>query len=78
MWPGGSGSGPAEEAIVELDVDDTSWQGRLGRRLVAQLAQRGITLGKLRADLELTDYTLEGHRSARSPTGCSDCCCQRS
>jgi len=50
-----------QAAIVELDVDDTSWQGRLGRWLVAQLAQRGITLGKLRADLELTDYTLEGH-----------------
>lgn len=50
-----------QAAVVELDVDDTSWQGRLGRWLVAQLAQRGITLGKLRADLELTDYTLEGH-----------------
>lgn len=50
-----------QAAVVELDVDDTSWQGRLGRWLVAQLAQRGITLGKLRADLELTDYTVEGH-----------------
>lgn len=50
-----------QAAVVELDVDDTSWQGRFGRWLVAQLAQRGITLGKLRADLELTDYTLEGH-----------------
>ncbi|RYB88300.1 type II secretion system protein [Nocardioides glacieisoli] len=50
-----------QAAVVELDVDDTSWQGRLGRWLVAQLAQRGITLGKLRADLELIDYTLEGH-----------------
>lgn len=50
-----------QAAVVELDGDDTSWQGRLGRWLVAQLAQRGITLGKLRADLELTDYTLEGH-----------------
>lgn len=50
-----------QAAVVELDVDDTSWQGRLGRWLVAQLAQRGITLGTLRADLELTDYTLEGH-----------------
>jgi tight adherence protein C len=50
-----------QAAVVELDVDDTSWQGRLGRWLVAQLAQRGITLGNLRADLELTDYTLEGH-----------------
>lgn len=50
-----------QAAIVELDVDDTSWQGRFGRWLVAQLATRGITLGKLRADLELTDYTLEGH-----------------
>ena len=50
-----------QAAVVELDVDDSSWQGRLGRWLVAQLAQRGITLGKLRADLELTDYTLEGH-----------------
>lgn len=50
-----------QAAIVELDVDDTSWQGRFGRWLVAQLAHRGITLGKLRADLELTDYNLEGH-----------------
>ncbi|EON25019.1 type II secretion system protein [Nocardioides sp. CF8] len=50
-----------QAAIVELDVDDTSWQGRFGRWLVAQLAQRGIMLGKLRADLELSDYTLEGH-----------------
>ena len=48
-------------AIVEADVDATSWQDRFGRWLVAKLAQRGITLGKLRADLELTDYTLEGH-----------------
>ena len=36
-------------------------RGRLGRWLVSQLARHGITLGKLRADLELTDYTLEGH-----------------
>ena len=50
-----------QAAIVELNVDDTSWQGRFGRWLVAQLATRGITLDKLRADLELTDYTLEGH-----------------
>lgn len=50
-----------QAAVVMHDVDDTSWQGRVGRWLVAQLAQRGITLGKLRADLELTDYTLEGH-----------------
>jgi len=50
-----------QSAVVDLNVDDTSWQGWLGRWLVAQLATRGITLGKLRADLELTDYTLEGH-----------------
>ena len=50
-----------QATLVELDVDDTSWRGRLGRWLVAQLTARGITLGKLRADLELTDDTLEGH-----------------
>ena len=60
-WAGGSGSGPDRPRSSCIDVDDTSWQGRVGRWLVAQLAQRGITLGKLRADLELTDYTLEGH-----------------
>ena len=42
-------------------ADDSSWQGHLGRFLVAKLARHGITLGKLRTNLELTDHTLEGH-----------------
>lgn len=67
-----------QAAVVELEVDDTQLAGPARRCLVAQLAQRGITLGKLRADLELTDYTLEGTWSARRPTACSGCCCRRS
>lgn len=50
-----------QAATASQSSDDSSWQGQLGRWLVAQLAQRGITLGKLRADLELTDYTVEAH-----------------
>jgi tight adherence protein C len=48
-------------AEVDLDADDTSWQRGMGRWLVAQLAHRGITLNRLRADLELTDNTVEAH-----------------
>ncbi|MGL5826820.1 MAG: type II secretion system F family protein [Nocardioides sp.] len=52
----------ARQAVTaELDITDVSWQGRFGRWMVTQLAQRGITLGKLRADLELSSCTLEGH-----------------
>ena len=58
-----------QAAVVELDVDDTSRQGRLGRWLVTQLAQRGITLDKMRADLELTDATLEGHLVRKTTYG---------
>jgi len=50
-----------QTAATALTTDDDTWQGQVGRWLVSQLAQHGITLGKLRADLELTDYTLEGH-----------------
>lgn len=46
-------------ATAETSAD--TWRDRLGLWMVARLAQRGITLGKLRADLALTDYTLEGH-----------------
>lgn len=46
---------------ARFGVGDTGWQSGLARRLVAQLAQRGITFGKLRADLELIDATLEAH-----------------
>jgi tight adherence protein C len=50
-----------QAAAAALIVDDDSWQGRLGQWMAAQLAQRGINLSKLRTDLELTDYTFEGH-----------------
>lgn len=50
-----------QTAATALTTDDDTWQGQVGRWLVSQLARHGITLGKLRADLELTDYTLEGH-----------------
>ena len=50
-----------QTAAASLAGADDSWQGRLGRLLVAKLAQHGITLGKLRTNLELTDHTLEGH-----------------
>ncbi|GAW48034.1 MULTISPECIES: type II secretion system F family protein [unclassified Nocardioides] len=43
------------------DAGEVSTQARLGRWMATQLAQRGITLNKLRADLEITDYTLEAH-----------------
>jgi len=51
----------ARQAATATMSTDASWQGGLGRWMVTRLAQRGITLGKLRADLELTDYTLEAH-----------------
>lgn len=35
------------------------WQSRYGGQVAAALAQRGLTLTKLRADLELTDGSLE-------------------
>lgn len=50
-----------QAAAASLAGEDDSWQGRLGRQLVTRLTQHGITLGKLRTHLELTDYTLEGH-----------------
>jgi Flp pilus assembly protein TadB len=37
------------------------WRDGVGRRMVAELARRGITLGRLRADLALADRTLEAH-----------------
>lgn len=51
----------ARQALAVGMSTDTSWQGRLGRWMVARLAQHGVTFGKLRADLELTDSTLEAH-----------------
>jgi len=50
-----------QTAAASLAGEDDSWQGRLGRLLVTKLTAHGITLGKLRTNLELTDYTLEGH-----------------
>lgn len=50
-----------QNVVAVLSRKDDSWQGRLGRWLVEQLAHCGITLTKLRTDLALTDYTLEGH-----------------
>lgn len=50
-----------QAAAASLAGEDDSWQGRLGRQLVTRLTQHGITLGKLRTHLELTDYTFEGH-----------------
>ncbi|MCB0905706.1 MAG: type II secretion system F family protein [Nocardioidaceae bacterium] len=51
----------ARQTLAAGMSTDTSWQGRLGRWMVARLAQHGVTFGKLRADLELTDSTLEAH-----------------
>src|SRR3954454_24751588 len=50
-----------EAAAATLAGEDDSWQGQLGRLLVTKLTAHGITLGKLRTNLELTDTTLEGH-----------------
>jgi Flp pilus assembly protein TadB len=50
-------------------ADDSNWQGHLGRFLVTKLAQHGITLGKLRTNLELTDHTLEGHLGRKCSYG---------
>lgn len=59
-----------QAAVVEVrDGDSRRWQGRFGGWLVAQLTQRGVTLDKLRADLELTDYTLEGHLVRKTTYG---------
>ncbi len=51
----------ARQTLAAGMSTDTSRQGRLGRWMVARLAQHGVTFGKLRADLELTDSTLEAH-----------------
>jgi Flp pilus assembly protein TadB len=45
------------------------WRDRVGRRMVAELARRGVTLGRLRADLALADRTLEAHLVRK--TGCA-------
>lgn len=51
----------ARQVAAATATSADTWRDRLGLWMVARLAQRGITLGKLRADLALTDYTLEGH-----------------
>lgn len=50
-------------------VDARTWPGRLGHWMVAQLAHRGITLARLRTDLELTEQTLEGHLMRKTAYG---------
>lgn len=40
-------------------------QARLGRYLVRELRQRGISMAKIRADLELVDKTLEQHLTSK-------------
>jgi tight adherence protein C len=49
------------QAVTTTDAETAGWREQLGRRLVPALAQRGITLGKLRTDLALADKTLEAH-----------------
>lgn len=51
----------ARQAAETTATSVDTWRDRLGLWMVAALAQRGITLGKLRSDLALTDYTLESH-----------------
>lgn len=51
----------ARQPTATPGLDLVTWRARLGRWLVAELARRGIMLGKLRADLALTDSTLEVH-----------------
>jgi tight adherence protein C len=51
----------ARQVEVTTDAETLGWREQLGRRLVAALARRGITLGKLRTDLALADRTLEAH-----------------
>lgn len=51
----------ARQAAATTATSVDTWRDRLGLWMVAALAQRGITLGKLRSDLALTDYTLESH-----------------
>lgn len=59
--------GQARQDLLARDMARTEttamddMKGRLGRWLVSQLATRGITMGKQRADLELTGSTLEAH-----------------
>ena len=48
---------------------DSDWRDRAGQWLVAQLAQRGISFGKLRADLELTEVSLEAHLTRKVAYG---------
>jgi len=50
-----------QAALPSLQAGDASWRDRLGRWLVAQLARRGIGWGTLRANLELSETTLQAH-----------------
>ena len=58
-----------QAAVIEQGVDQDSRQGRFGRWLVARLAQRGVTLERLRADLELIDSSLEQHLVRKTTYG---------
>lgn len=49
----------ARQAEIGRGVE--GWQGSTGRWLVVQLAARGLTFSRLRADLELNDSSLEKH-----------------
>ncbi len=50
-----------QPAVASPAAERLGRREQFGRQLVAALAQRGITLDKLRADLALADKTLEAH-----------------
>lgn len=50
-----------QAAVTRVAQAEVTWQQALGQWLAAELAQRGWTMKKLRANLELTDQSLETH-----------------
>ena len=52
--------------VTTTSVETTGRREQLGRWMAAVLAQRGITLGKLRTDLALAGKTLETHLARKA------------
>lgn len=50
-----------QSSSTSESVADDRWQARVGSWLLARLTAHGITLGRLRSNLELTGESLEGH-----------------
>ena len=59
----------AHQVVQANPERDSDWRDWVGQWLVGQLAQRGISFAKLRADLELTEVSLEAHLTRKVAYG---------